>query len=82
MCGSGLVFVKLVDNFSAMFSFVTNEGPVFYFRTNLAADRRKVIAIDTTRPAQVCREGEREKERLDRIGCYRGLQADARSVAG
>jgi hypothetical protein len=75
----GLVFVKLVDNFSAMFSFVTNEGPVFYFRTNLAADRRKVIAIDTTRPAQVCR-GEEREIRLNQL--LWGLKADARSVAG
>ena len=34
-----LPVVKLVDDFSASFSVVANDGPTFYFSTNLNAPR-------------------------------------------
>lgn len=42
--------VKLIDNFDAMYSFLGNDGPVFYFHTDVGAPRGRVISIDTTKP--------------------------------
>ncbi len=42
----------LVDNFDAGYFLIDNSGPVFYFRTNNAAPRGRVIAIDTRRPEE------------------------------
>jgi prolyl oligopeptidase len=46
----GATPVRLLDDFDASYSFIANEGPVFYFRTDLDAPRGRVIAIDTRRP--------------------------------
>ncbi|MFQ5501848.1 MAG: prolyl oligopeptidase family protein [Phycisphaerae bacterium] len=43
-------FVKLLDDFDAQYSFLENDGPVFYIKTDLNAPRGRVIAIDTTNP--------------------------------
>jgi len=43
-------FVKLLDDFDAQYSFLENDGPVFYIQTDLNAPRGRVIAIDTTHP--------------------------------
>ena len=42
--------VKLLDDFDASYSFIDNDGPVFYFQTDLEAPRGKVVRIDTSRP--------------------------------
>ncbi len=42
--------VKLLDNFDAAYGFIDNDGPVFYFRTDLDAPMGRVIAIDTRHP--------------------------------
>ncbi|KNC54642.1 uncharacterized protein AMSG_11653 [Thecamonas trahens ATCC 50062] len=39
---------KLVDNFEAGYDFVANDGPVFYFKTNLDAPRYRVVSLDTS----------------------------------
>ncbi len=44
--------VRLLDDFDARYDFVGNDGPVFYFLTNLDAPRGRLIAIDTRRPAR------------------------------
>ncbi len=44
--------VRLLDDFDASYSFVGNDGPVFYFHTDLDAPRKRVIAIDLRRPAR------------------------------
>jgi prolyl oligopeptidase len=46
----GAAPVRLLDDFDASYSFVANDGPVFYFRTDLDAPRGRLIAIDTRRP--------------------------------
>jgi prolyl oligopeptidase len=43
-------FVELIDNFDHEYSFLDNDGPVFWFKTDLDAPRGRVIAIDTRRP--------------------------------
>lgn len=44
--------VKLLDDFDAQYAFIDNDGPVFWFRTDLDAPRGRVIAIDTRHPAR------------------------------
>src|SRR5947209_3305608 len=41
---------RLLDDFAASYAFVGNDGPVFYFLTDLDAPRKRVIAIDTRHP--------------------------------
>ena len=43
--------IELIDNFEAEYSFLDNDGPVFWFKTNKDAPKGKVIAIDTRDPA-------------------------------
>ncbi|CAL1541986.1 unnamed protein product [Lymnaea stagnalis] len=45
-----LPYVKLVDNFDAEYEYITNEGPVFTFKTNLNSPHYKLINIDLTKP--------------------------------
>ncbi len=42
--------VKLLDDFDAKYAFIDNDGPVFWFQTDLEASRGRVIAIDTRHP--------------------------------
>src|SRR5437016_12162959 len=42
--------VRLLDDFDASYAFEGNDGPVFYFLTDLDAPRKRVIAIDTRHP--------------------------------
>ena len=44
--------VDLIDKFENDYGFVGNDGPVFYFKTDRAAPRGRVIAIDTRKPAR------------------------------
>lgn len=42
--------VELLNDFDAQYDFLDNDGPVFWFRTDLNAPRGRIIAIDTTQP--------------------------------
>ena len=42
--------VRLLDAWDALYFFLGNDGPVFYFQTNLEAPLSRVIAIDTSQP--------------------------------
>src|SRR5919197_3765564 len=42
--------VRLLDAFDASYGFVGNDGPLFYFLTDLDAPRKRVIAIDIRHP--------------------------------
>ncbi|MGO8793672.1 MAG: prolyl oligopeptidase family serine peptidase [Candidatus Sulfotelmatobacter sp.] len=42
--------VKLLDDFDAKYDFIDNDGPVFWFQTDLDAPRGRLIAIDTRHP--------------------------------
>jgi prolyl oligopeptidase len=44
--------VDLIDTFDNEYTFVGNDGAVFYFKTDLDAPRGRVIAIDTRKPAR------------------------------
>jgi prolyl oligopeptidase len=45
-------FVDLISPPDAIYRFIDNDGPVFYFQTDLDAPRGRVIAIDTRRPGR------------------------------
>jgi prolyl oligopeptidase len=47
---SGDDFVELISDLEAAFEFVGNDGPRFYFLTDLDAPRSRLIAIDTINP--------------------------------
>jgi len=44
--------VRLLDKFDAEYAFIDNDGPVFWFRTDLNAPRRRVVAIDIRQPEE------------------------------
>lgn len=44
--------VELLMEFDADYSFIDNDGPVFWFKTDLHAPRHRVIGIDTRNPAR------------------------------
>jgi prolyl oligopeptidase len=44
--------VDLIDNFDNDYTFIDNDGPVFYFRTDLKAPNGRVIAIDIRKPTK------------------------------
>ncbi len=48
----GAPVVELLNDFDASYNFVDNDGPVFWFHTDLEAPRGRVIAIDTRQPAR------------------------------
>ncbi|KAK3799956.1 hypothetical protein RRG08_002372 [Elysia crispata] len=45
-----LDYVKVVDNFDAAYEYITNEGTMFTFKTNLNALNYKIINIDLSKP--------------------------------
>jgi prolyl oligopeptidase len=42
--------IELLNDFDASYEFIDNDGPVFFFVTDLHAPRGRVLAIDTTKP--------------------------------
>jgi len=46
----GAPVTPLLDDFDAQYVFIDNEGPVFWFQTNLNAPSGRIIAIDITQP--------------------------------
>lgn len=49
---NGLSYEKVVDNFDAEYEYITNEGTIFTFKTNLCAPLYKLINIDFLKPAK------------------------------
>src|SRR5262249_46249187 len=42
--------VELIENFENEYSFVGNDGPLFFFKTDLVGPRGRLIAIDIHKP--------------------------------
>lgn len=49
---SGASVIELLNDFDAEYEFIDNDGPVFWFRTDLDAPRYRVIAIDIRNPGR------------------------------
>jgi prolyl oligopeptidase len=50
--------IELVDNFQHEYDFLGNEGSVLYFKTDLDAPRRRLVAIDLNGPPLPPGEGQ------------------------
>ncbi len=66
-------FADLVGTAGAIYRFIDNDGPVFYFQTDLDAPRGRVVAVDTRSPDRkdwktVVPEGKATLLLADRIG--------------
>jgi len=62
--------IDVIDTFENDYSFIDNDGPIFFFRTDLKAPNGKVIAIDIRKPEpanwkEIIPEA---KEKLDGVG--------------
>ena len=42
--------IDLIEHFENEYSFIDNDGPVFFFHTDFEAPNRRMIAIDTRKP--------------------------------
>lgn len=70
-----LPFVKLIDNFDAMYQDVANDGSVFTFLTNKNAPRYKLVRVDLKEPnvwSEVVPES--EKDVLESVQAVNGNQ--------
>jgi prolyl oligopeptidase len=47
---AGSPVVELLKDFDAEYDFISNDGPIFWFKTDEGAPRGRVIAIDTGNP--------------------------------
>lgn len=45
-------FVTLIDSFENEYSFLGNEGSVFYFKSDLGAPRKCILTIDVANPGE------------------------------
>jgi prolyl oligopeptidase len=79
--------VELLNDFDADYGFLDNEGPVFFFRTDLQAPRYRVIAVDTRQPEranwkEVIPQTEDKLDSVSSVGGYlvADYLKDARSV--
>lgn len=45
-------FVRLIDVMEAKYEFLGNDGPLFYFETDLNAENGRIIAINIANPAK------------------------------
>ncbi|NET72470.1 MAG: S9 family peptidase [Sphaerospermopsis sp. SIO1G2] len=50
LTNSNAEVIELINQFEANYSFINNDGDIFYFRTDLDAPRGRVIAIDSKKP--------------------------------
>lgn len=48
----GAPVVEMIKDFESAYNFIDNEGPIFWFHTDLNADRYRVIAVDSRNPAK------------------------------
>jgi prolyl oligopeptidase len=65
--------VEIIDNFDYEYSFIDNDGPLFWFKTHNGAPRGKVIAIDVRAPEaknwkEVIPEAAETLEGIDVVG--------------
>ena len=42
--------IDLIDNFDSVNALVANDGPIFYFQTDLDAPKGRIVAVDIRRP--------------------------------
>ncbi|MGW8265099.1 MAG: prolyl oligopeptidase family serine peptidase [Longimicrobiales bacterium] len=64
---------RLLDEWDALYTFLGNEGPVFFFHTNKDAPRNRVVAVDIRNPGdwqEVIPQAEETLESASYVGGY------------
>lgn len=51
LTGKDRTVKPLIENLEAEYDFIGNDGPVFYFKTDLQAERGRIVAIDVRKSA-------------------------------
>ena len=77
--------VKLVDNFENKFDYITNDGRIFYFRTNRDAPKYKVVKVklpDNGDPIEKMPSALAALRYSDVVAMDEGVLNDAQAVAG
>jgi prolyl oligopeptidase len=69
----GGAFADLIGSADAIYRFIDNDGPIFYFQTDLDAPRGRIVAVDTRTPARkdwktVVPEGDATLLLVNRVG--------------
>ncbi|MFL6541447.1 MAG: prolyl oligopeptidase family serine peptidase [Chthoniobacterales bacterium] len=59
--------VELLNKEDAQYDFIANDGPIFWFRSNLDAPRGRVIAIDTAKPEEIVELIPQTEEKLEHV---------------
>jgi prolyl oligopeptidase len=59
--------VELLSKADAQYDFLDNDGPVFWFRTNLEAPRSRIVAIDTTKPGEIVELVPQSEDNLESV---------------
>ena len=59
--------VELLNKRDAEYDFLGNDGPVFWFRTNLNAPRGRIVAIDTTKPEEIRELAPQSEDKLEEV---------------
>jgi len=59
--------VELLNRQDASYSFLDNDGPIFWFSTNLNAPRGRIIAIDIRKPAELKELVPQSADKLDNV---------------
>jgi len=69
--GGGVV--RLLDEWDALYTFLGNDGPLFYFHTNKDASRNRIVAVDIRSPGsfqEVVPEVEETLEAASYVGGF------------
>ena len=69
--GGGVV--RLLDDWDALYTFIGNDGPVFFFHTNKDASRNQIVAVDIRSPGsfrEVVPEAEETLESASYVGGF------------
>jgi len=65
--------VRILDEWDALYTFLGNDGPVFYFHTNKNAPRNRVVALDIRNPdtpEEIIPQAEETLESASYVGGY------------
>ena len=63
----GTKVVELLNKQDASYSFIDNDGPIFWFRTDLNAPRGRIVAIDVRKPEEMRELVPQTADKLDNV---------------
>lgn len=65
--------IRILDDWDALYTFLGNDGPVFYFHTNKDAPRNRVVSLDIRNPGaleEIIPEARETLESASYVGGY------------